>query len=93
MDEGRNMILLFPTLIDWENDEDRKNFEVSCHMFYPRRIVDVPDGKPKWSGINGSSELVSEGVEPEAAAHKHKKAKTEQDGEKRENGEGEGEKN
>lgn len=93
MDEGRNMILLFPTLIDWENDEDRKNFEVSCHMFYPRRIVDVPDGKPKWSGINESSELVGEGVEPEAAVHKHKKAKKEQDAGNEENHESEGEKN
>ena len=27
MDEGRNMILLFPTLIDFKSDEDRKNFE------------------------------------------------------------------
>ena len=29
MDEGRNMILLFPTLIDFENPEDRKKFEPS----------------------------------------------------------------
>ena len=27
MDEGRNMILLFPTLIDFKSDADRKNFE------------------------------------------------------------------
>ena len=26
MDEGRNMILLFPTLIDWEKAEDRAKF-------------------------------------------------------------------
>ena len=28
MDEGRNMILLFPTLINFEKPEDRKNFEI-----------------------------------------------------------------
>lgn len=27
MDEGRNMILLFPTLINFKSPEDRKNFE------------------------------------------------------------------
>ena len=27
MDEGRNMILLFPTLIDFKSTEDKKNFE------------------------------------------------------------------
>ena len=27
MDEGRNMILLFPTLIDFKSEADRKNFE------------------------------------------------------------------
>lgn len=42
MDEGRNMILLFPTLIDFKNEEDKKNFEPSyatilmhpCLMLY-----------------------------------------------------------
>lgn len=28
MDEGRNMILLFPTLINWESPEERKNFDI-----------------------------------------------------------------
>ncbi len=29
-------------------------------MFYPRRIVDIPDGKPKWTGISGESELIED---------------------------------
>lgn len=29
MDEGRNMILLFPTLIDFKNEADKKNFAPS----------------------------------------------------------------
>ena len=39
MDEGRNMILLFPTLIDFENDEDKKNFEPSyAPTFFPNSL-------------------------------------------------------
>lgn len=29
-------------------------------MFYPRRVLDIPDGKPKWSGISGESELIED---------------------------------
>lgn len=65
MDEGRNMILLFPTLVDFERggdgaSEGRKAFEPSCHMFYGQRVVDVRDGKPKWTGLNEESELMDD---------------------------------
>lgn len=63
MDEGRNMILLFPTLINFKSPEDRKNFDPSCHMFYTRRVLDINDGKPKWSGINKESELIDDSPE------------------------------
>ena len=36
----------------------------SCHIFYSQRIVDISDGKPKWSGLDDDSELM-EDVEPE----------------------------
>jgi len=58
MDEGRNMILLFPTLIKFQSPEDRKKFEPTCHMFYPQRVVDIPDGKTKWTGIDNDSEVM-----------------------------------
>ena len=29
-------------------------------MFYTRRILDINDGKPKWSGINKQSELIDD---------------------------------
>ena len=32
----------------------------SCHMFYTQRVVDIPDGKPKWTGINNESELIED---------------------------------
>ncbi|KAF6222369.1 hypothetical protein HO133_001455 [Letharia lupina] len=73
MDEGRNMILLFPTLINFKSPEDRKNFDPSCHMFYTRRILDINDGKPKWSGISNDSELIEDSPEQD------KKRKREED--------------
>ncbi|KAK8164658.1 Mss4-like protein [Phyllosticta citrichinensis] len=40
MDEGRNMILLFPSLIHFKTVEDRLNFKPRCHMFYNQRVID-----------------------------------------------------
>ncbi|EEQ89459.2 uncharacterized protein BDCG_04579 [Blastomyces dermatitidis ER-3] len=69
MDEGRNVILLFPSLIESKSglEEEgqggrnvRKIFEPSCHIFYSQRVVDVRDGKPKWAGMNDSSDLIHE---------------------------------
>ena len=31
-----------------------------CHMFYPQRVVDIKDGKPKWTGLQNDSELMDE---------------------------------
>jgi len=59
MDEGRNMILLFPSLIKFKEGEKRK-FDPTCHMFYGNRLVDIKDGLPKWTGINGQSELIED---------------------------------
>lgn len=62
MDEGRNMILLFPTLIEGINTpEGRKAFEAKCHMFYPQRVVDFrDDGIPKFAGMEGKSDLLDD---------------------------------
>lgn len=45
----------------------------SCHMFYTRRILDINDGKPKWSEINNQSELIEDSPEQD------KKRKREED--------------
>lgn len=34
-------------------------------MFYGQRVVDIKDGKPKWTGINEESELIEDSP-PEA---------------------------
>jgi len=60
MDEGRNKILLYPTLIHFKNEKDKKLFAPRYHMFYPQRVVDIPDGLPKWTGLNDSELLKDE---------------------------------
>ncbi|GAB1316964.1 hypothetical protein MFIFM68171_07174 [Madurella fahalii] len=61
MDEGRNMILLFPTLIEGINTpEGREAFKAQCHMFYPQRVVDIKDGLPKFKGLADESARVDE---------------------------------
>lgn len=75
MDEGRNMVLLFPTLLNLDTPELRENFQNQwvetefsvitltmsrCHIFYPQRVADIPDGKPKWTGLDDKSELMDE---------------------------------
>jgi hypothetical protein len=62
MDEGRNMILLFPTLIEGINTEKGKEaFKAQCHMFYPQRVVDFKgDGVKKFEGLADDSPLVDD---------------------------------
>ena len=44
-------------------------------MFYPRRVLDINDGKPKWTGINDNSELIAD--TPAEAVKKRKRNETE----------------
>lgn len=45
-------------------------------MFYPRRVLDINDGKPKWSGISENSELIADS--PVDAIKKRKRQEQEQ---------------
>lgn len=71
LDEGRNMIMLFPSLIrftesvaDGSTDnlaksakDKRKLFMPKCHIFYGSRVGDYLDGKPKYRAHQGSEEM------------------------------------
>jgi hypothetical protein len=57
-------------------------------MFYEQRVVDIPDGVPKWSGMTKTSELIADS--PSEAVKKRKREIEEKEGK---NGEGGGEKN
>ncbi|KAK1762761.1 Mss4-like protein [Phialemonium atrogriseum] len=65
MDEGRNMILLFPTLIEGiDTEEGREAFKAQCHIFYSQRVVDLKgDGLKKFRGLDGQSALVDDNGE------------------------------
>ncbi|KAJ2967833.1 hypothetical protein NUW58_g10353 [Xylaria curta] len=60
MDEGRNMVLMFPGIIKFRSAEDKKLFDPQCHIFYSQRVVDLADGKPKWVGLDKGSELMKD---------------------------------
>lgn len=56
----------------------------SCHIFYSRRVVDIPDGKPKWDGLNDQSELIEDSPsELEMALKKKRKLEDDEGGEKK----------
>jgi hypothetical protein len=75
MDEGRNMILLFPSLIHLKTDEDRQFFKPRLHMFYGQRVMDVPDGLPKWTGLNEESDLIEDSPPDKVRERERRKEK------------------
>lgn len=54
-------------------------------MFYGQRVMDIPDGLPKWSGLNNSSDLMEDSP-PELVKEMERKREKEQR-ERVENGE------
>lgn len=62
MDEGRNMILLFPPLIKKINTKKaREAFKPTCHMFYPQRVAEFRgDGVVKWKGLDNMSDMIDD---------------------------------
>jgi hypothetical protein len=51
-------------------------------MFYKQRVVDIPDGRPKWSGMQGKSELIEDS--PAEDVRKRKRETEEEEEEERE---------
>jgi hypothetical protein len=85
MDEGRNMVLLFPSLIKMKNQKERDNFKPHCHMFYAQRHVDIPDGLPKWSGMEKESDLIEDSPKEMMEQQKREKEGQKQEEEGNEN--------
>ena len=55
-DEGRRMWLAFPTLFDFGQGRGTPAaFKPTCHIFYGRRVLDISDHLPKWSGHKDDS--------------------------------------
>ncbi|PNS16537.1 hypothetical protein CAC42_271 [Sphaceloma murrayae] len=91
MDEGRNMILLFPTLIHFKTEQEKANFKPQMHMFYGERVVDIPDGLPKWSGLNNESDLLEDSP-PEQIKELEKKREEQRSKKRKADEEGNGDK-
>jgi len=43
------------------------------HMFYEQRVMDIPDGLPKWSGINDDSDLIEDSPPEEVKENERKR--------------------
>lgn len=57
-------------------------------MFYGERVMDIPDGLPKWSGLNDQSDLIEDSppemikeLERDRERERGKRQKKEQDDE------------
>lgn len=69
------MILLFPSLVHLKTDEDKAYFKPRCHMFYGQRVMDIPDGLPKWSGLSGESDLIEDSPQDKVQELERKREK------------------
>lgn len=89
------MVLLFPSLVKFKSEEDREFFKPRCHMFYRERCISVPDGLPKWSGMQDQSDLIEDTPKEAVQAYERKKLKEKEERAKekeKENRDGDGEK-
>ncbi|KAI0671554.1 Mss4-like protein [Trametes maxima] len=59
-DEGRNTVLAYPSSFKFPDGKVPVDFQPTAHIFYSERVMEVPDGVPKWSGHKGTSELLPE---------------------------------
>lgn len=44
-------------------------------MFYEQRVMDIPDGLPKWSGLNDKSDLIEDSPRDAVKKHERERAK------------------
>jgi len=60
----------------------RANVEQRCHMFYGERVMDIPDGLPKWTGLDKSSDLIEDSP-PEVVKEYERKREEERERKRR----------
>ncbi|KAJ1572024.1 hypothetical protein NDA11_002144 [Ustilago hordei] len=55
-DEGRNMVMAYPSSFGFEENEVPAAFAPTAHIFYSERVMDLDDDVPKWAGHKNASE-------------------------------------
>ncbi|KAI0050462.1 hypothetical protein FA95DRAFT_1536246 [Auriscalpium vulgare] len=73
-DEGRQTVLAYPSSFHFPQGKVPTDFQPTCHIFYAERVLEVPDGIPKWEGHKGASRLMQElsadqGIMPKYKGH------------------------
>ncbi|KAI0346557.1 hypothetical protein BDW22DRAFT_1322973 [Trametopsis cervina] len=71
-DEGRSTVLAYPGAFKFKDKKVPADFQPTAHIFYSERVMDVPDGIPKWAGHKGQSELLQEMSTDEGTMPKYK---------------------
>ncbi|KAI0077896.1 hypothetical protein K474DRAFT_1661129 [Panus rudis PR-1116 ss-1] len=71
-DEGRNVVLAYPSSFKFEDGHVPKEFQPTAHIFYSERVMEIPDGIPKWSGHKGESDLIQEMTDDSGKMPKYK---------------------
>jgi len=71
-DEGRNTVLAYPSAFNFEGGKVPLDFQPTCHIFYAQRVMEIPDGIPKWEGHKGTSKLMQELSNDEGTLPKYK---------------------
>lgn len=63
--------------LQFKNEQEKANFKPRLHMFYSERVMDIPDGLPKWSGINNgeNSELIEDSPPDEIKTLERKRSR------------------
>jgi hypothetical protein len=59
-DEGRNMMLIFPTIFRFQCDCIPDAFKPTCHIFYGQHVISIKDGAPKYEGHKEKSAQLPE---------------------------------
>jgi hypothetical protein len=77
-DEGKNMVMAYPSSFKFKDKHVPAAFAPSGHIFYADRIMNVDDDVPKWSGHKEKSELMDHAPEGEHTFGKGKAHKAEQ---------------
>ena len=71
------MMMVLPTTLCFGKAGVPDTFKPTAHVFYQDRVLDMIDGVPKWSGLDGQSEEIDEHEEHKVSHHKHGNGKGE----------------